>query len=192
MNLSDTTLYETLQRDTATPTREYWDSCQRKGYTSAKGKLCASLKSQPGVVDAFNPRRYRIYELKFMRYAIRKSKYVDGNGEYRSIEFPTAKDWLHAARDFIWLNGKSLTPSASEYNLYMAVCNVCGIPQDERPMFETDPYDAWGTHLSVKCMYKWRAFMKKRVIPVLETRWGKRNETRLAEIRDTTVHPVFF
>ncbi len=53
--------------------------------------------------------------------------------------------------------------------MYIALCRTCDIPQDECPVFETDPSDMWGSHLSEGCMASWRKFVDERVIPKLET-----------------------
>lgn len=174
MNVSDEELYRCLERDTATVHKEYWDKRRASGNDNTKCMSLLSILSSPGAGDAFNPRRYRVYELKFMPYAIKESKYVDSDGNYVSTDFVTARDWVYACRDMLWINPNSLHPSASENNMYMALCHTCGIPHDECPKFEADPYDCWGTHLSEGCMSSWRKFVDERVIPELETMFKAR------------------
>jgi hypothetical protein len=169
MNVSDEELYRCLERDTVTVHKKYWDKCRASGNDNTKCMSFLSMLSAPGVCDAFNPRRYRVYELKFMPYAIKESEYVNGDGNYVSTDFATARDWVYACRDMLWINPNSLHPSASEGNMYIALCRACGISQDERPTFEDDPHDLWGCHMSERCMASWRKFVDERVIPALET-----------------------
>ena len=171
MDVSDEVLYATLERDTVSTHRKYWEECRSSGNDSSNCMSYLSMLSAPGVGDAFNPRRYRIYELKFMPYAIKESRYVGPDGKYISTEFATARDWVYAARDMLWLNPGSLHPSASEGNMYIALCRLCNIPPEETPNFEEDPYDLWGCHMSEGCMAKWRQFIDERVIPALEPMW---------------------
>lgn len=171
MNVSDEELYRCLERDTTTVHKKYWAKRRASRNDNTKCMSFLSMLSAPGVCDAFNPRRYMVYELKFMPYAIKESKYVDSDGNYVSTDFDTARDWVYACRDMLWINPNSPHPSASEYNMYMALCRTCGIPLDERPAFEDDPYDIWGCHLSEGCMASWRKFVDERVIPALETTW---------------------
>ena len=182
MNVSDEELYRSLERDTVTVHTKYWDKCRASRNDNTKCMSLLSAMSAPGECDAFNPRRYRVYELKFMSYAIKESKYVDSDGNYVSADFATARDWVYANRDMLWINPKSLHPSASEYNMYLSLCRTCGIPQDEEPAFEDDPYDMWGCHLSEGCMASWRKFVEERLIPALET---KRKDGKL------TLKPLF-